>query len=523
MLARSTGCYIASWRPWRRASVTRSLPAGQPSKPWFLQAKQSGVCLRTRGLEPMYDAPHMSRWFDAPVVTSRSSFGAVFGPRATRAAAVLLGAALLSSCALLTATSPRSESRDRTRAMIEIDESADLGVDAEPESASASPRPKPKPRAARGVDQTQPAPSTAAAPQETEAVFDEILASPGKQLPQRDKRGAPAASAGAAAPTDEHALAGSSAAGSSAAGLGAPGSSASGASAAGASDRGARASAPSQAAQGAGAAELRGSGSPMADASRPAARERPSVDLAPLPVATPSRVEPRERAVALAPLPATAPARGAARGAASEREDHELVPLPARERQVAQVAPLQAAAPARSAARLSSRESQSGEPLASTEAPEPLPAPRASRAGSDVASHITVQPRDFEISYDARSRPTIPVLARPTQPPGNGVELAPGGADLSRSPTLADGGALVCPFPPEAKRRGIDAAVVTLRIEVEADSRVESVIVLADPGDGFGREARRCALAKRWQAGLDRAGKTARRTTVVNVRFGRNG
>jgi protein TonB len=40
-----------------------------------------------------------------------------------------------------------------------------------------------------------------------------------------------------------------------------------------------------------------------------------------------------------------------------------------------------------------------------------------------------------------------------------------------------------------------------------------------DPGTGFGREARRCALRKRWSPALDRAGRPTAGAAVVNVRF----
>lgn len=168
-----------------------------------------------------------------------------------------------------------------------------------------------------------------------------------------------------------------------------------------------------------------------------------------------------------------------------------------------------------------------------TPLPAPLPEPAAPGASrrrpSDGTAHVSAQPRDFGVTYDARSRPRG-LRESPSQPPRHSTELAggpltgaDGGADHSRSPMLASGVSWDCPFPREARRRGIDSAVVTLRVEVEADSRVQSVIVLSDPGDGFAQEARRCALGKRWQAGLDRSGNAARRTTVVNVRFQRNG
>ncbi len=43
--------------------------------------------------------------------------------------------------------------------------------------------------------------------------------------------------------------------------------------------------------------------------------------------------------------------------------------------------------------------------------------------------------------------------------------------------------------------------------------------LLADPGNGFGREARRCASSKRWQGGLDRLGHPVEAQATVNVRF----
>jgi hypothetical protein len=46
--------------------------------------------------------------------------------------------------------------------------------------------------------------------------------------------------------------------------------------------------------------------------------------------------------------------------------------------------------------------------------------------------------------------------------------------------------------------------------------------VLADPGNGFGREARRCAMAKRYAAALDRdGGAIAGTTRPFRVHFSR--
>jgi protein TonB len=102
---------------------------------------------------------------------------------------------------------------------------------------------------------------------------------------------------------------------------------------------------------------------------------------------------------------------------------------------------------------------------------------------------------------------------------GTGTDTS--GVDRSRVPVLAGGARWDCPFPEEADAAGIEAAVVGLEVRVAADGRVESVTVSRDPGNGFGREARRCAMSKRWSAGLDRAGNPIAMTTAVNVRFER--
>lgn len=93
--------------------------------------------------------------------------------------------------------------------------------------------------------------------------------------------------------------------------------------------------------------------------------------------------------------------------------------------------------------------------------------------------------------------------------------------DRSRPPTLAGGFAWDCPFPVETEGAGIDQAVVGLRVEVGRQGEVRRVTVTSDPGDGFGRVARRCAASKRWTPGLDRDGAPVESVAVVRVRFQR--
>jgi outer membrane biosynthesis protein TonB len=101
---------------------------------------------------------------------------------------------------------------------------------------------------------------------------------------------------------------------------------------------------------------------------------------------------------------------------------------------------------------------------------------------------------------------------------GTGTDLA---GDKSRAPRLAGRAEWDCPFPEEADDEGIESAVVTLKVEVGADGEVINAHVTADPGFGFGREARRCAQRKPWAPGLDRAGNPTRTFALVNVRFTR--
>lgn len=175
-----------------------------------------------------------------------------------------------------------------------------------------------------------------------------------------------------------------------------------------------------------------------------------------------------------------------------------------------------------------------GEAVAAGEAMEaapvvavlPLPLPPAAPKTMPAVAATSVAQQRAQPEPLPSPAPLEQRLPAP-QEPRDEIELAAIGGlahtDLSRSPTLAGNGQWDCPFPSEAARAGVDSAIVTLRVEVTADSHIESVIVLRDPGDGFGREARRCALSKRWQPGLDREGRAAQRTTVVSVLFQRKG
>jgi periplasmic protein TonB len=93
--------------------------------------------------------------------------------------------------------------------------------------------------------------------------------------------------------------------------------------------------------------------------------------------------------------------------------------------------------------------------------------------------------------------------------------------DLSQPPKLVTSTLWQCPFPPEADDADVHHAVVALRFEIGADGVMRSVSSSSDPGNGFGREAKRCAQSSRWLAARDRAGRPIPGVALVNVRFDR--
>jgi protein TonB len=100
---------------------------------------------------------------------------------------------------------------------------------------------------------------------------------------------------------------------------------------------------------------------------------------------------------------------------------------------------------------------------------------------------------------------------------------APAGPDRSRPPQFVGGLSWNnCPFPPEADADQVDQARVMIAVTVRPDGSPLSVKVVSDPGHGFGRAARICALSKRYSPGLDKAGNPITSTTPpFAVRFTR--
>ncbi|MGC4093080.1 MAG: hypothetical protein QM756_35370 [Polyangiaceae bacterium] len=107
-----------------------------------------------------------------------------------------------------------------------------------------------------------------------------------------------------------------------------------------------------------------------------------------------------------------------------------------------------------------------------------------------------------------------------TNPAARAVDAVEASApDRSRAAGMLGGFAWNCPFPASADVDGVDQALVTIRVEVDASGKPRRVLVLSDPGHGFGEAARRCALAKEWTAALDRGGRPIAAGLNLNVRF----
>lgn len=85
--------------------------------------------------------------------------------------------------------------------------------------------------------------------------------------------------------------------------------------------------------------------------------------------------------------------------------------------------------------------------------------------------------------------------------------------DLSESPIPEGSRSWSCPFPPEADVAQQNYARAVITVLVGTDGRPRSVTVLSDPGFGFGRAAKRCAMSRTYSVGKDKSGKPVAKTS----------
>jgi periplasmic protein TonB len=112
-----------------------------------------------------------------------------------------------------------------------------------------------------------------------------------------------------------------------------------------------------------------------------------------------------------------------------------------------------------------------------------------------------------------------------TQPTGtgNGQGQQPQimAVDLSRTAQLAGSGEWRCPFPPEADADQVDEAAAVIDVIVGPEGKAQRATILQDPGHGFGREARACAMREGYVPALDRDGKAVASSKKFRVKFER--
>ena len=113
--------------------------------------------------------------------------------------------------------------------------------------------------------------------------------------------------------------------------------------------------------------------------------------------------------------------------------------------------------------------------------------------------------------------------ARPESSSGPGIDLPPPRVHVDPLPgpkaTVDSVVSTSCPWPPQAEL--VNSASVILRVEVSPSGTAQRVIVLADPGHGFGAQAQECALAANYRPALDDAGIPLASTATIRMHFQR--
>jgi periplasmic protein TonB len=143
--------------------------------------------------------------------------------------------------------------------------------------------------------------------------------------------------------------------------------------------------------------------------------------------------------------------------------------------------------------------------------PAPAAPAQAGRLAATSGAPVDFTGTAFVVGSGAASYAGAMIAAAGTsRAPAFGT-VAPGGtgdgAGRSRARAVGlDEAAWSCAWPAEADARQVDQETVVLRVAVRADGRADRVDIVDDPGFGFGRAARQCALGTRFEPARDRAG-----------------
>jgi protein TonB len=171
---------------------------------------------------------------------------------------------------------------------------------------------------------------------------------------------------------------------------------------------------------------------------------------------------------------------------------------------------------------------------------ESEPAPEAAQAGAILTQEAEEdEPDDYDDTFvtsdndsyaggmTANLGKSISAVyglgARPGGTPGgtgSAEPAKPATPDHSRSASYGTNSMWDCGFPWEAERDRITHALARIDVTVKADGTAESVEVIFDPGHGFGRAAKACALRQHYVVALDHDGHPTKGSTgVFAVRF----
>ena len=151
--------------------------------------------------------------------------------------------------------------------------------------------------------------------------------------------------------------------------------------------------------------------------------------------------------------------------------------------------------------------------------PEPVPAPAPAAEAVPPPVDLTRLDEPFASEPSEPSPPTLAVGV-PGGVMGPAVGTPPGPLPAPPpKPTLVPG-SMQCSFPKDVDP-DVDAARVVLRVSVDALGAVTKILVLADPGHGFGRAARDCIAHARFVAARDEQARPVPGDTTLTVRFQR--
>lgn len=106
-------------------------------------------------------------------------------------------------------------------------------------------------------------------------------------------------------------------------------------------------------------------------------------------------------------------------------------------------------------------------------------------------------------------------------PVGTGTVATVIKKDCAKPAKLRGGLNWDCPFPSEADTEQIDEAVASIEVTVNASGRVDTVRVTQDPGHGFGRAAKACAMSKAFEAAVGDDCAATTTTKAFRIRFNR--